>query len=117
MSIAASEFGGARTVLAPEPASLTAIATIAREQDGAPGGDQGPATLGRRASRSQLAVGVAGRRVESRVLGEDRSLELLKLAAGLEPKLLDQPAARVAIALERVGLAPGSVQREHQLSR
>ena len=45
-----------------------------------------------------------------------RAFELLKLATGFKPKLLDQPTPRDAIALKRVGLAPRSVQREHQLA-
>src|SRR5437764_7037030 len=61
-------------------------------------------------------MGISGRRRQCRVLCQDRLLELLKIAAGLEPELLDQPASRGSIALERVGLATRSVQREHQLS-
>jgi hypothetical protein len=49
-------------------------------------------------------------------LGEDRSFESLKLAARLEPKLVDQPTPSEPIALERVGLATRSVEREHQLT-
>jgi hypothetical protein len=49
-------------------------------------------------------------------LRQDRAFELLKIAGGLEPKLLDQPMSGVAVALERVGLAARPVEREHQLT-
>ena len=46
---------------------------------------------------------------------EDRRLELLQLAAGIEAEVLDQGAAHAAERVERVGLAPGAVERAHQL--
>ena len=49
------------------------------------------------------------------VLGEDRALQILQLAPGFDPELVDQPAARLLIARQRLGLATRSVQREHQL--
>ena len=48
-------------------------------------------------------------------MGEDRRLELLQLAAGIEAEVLDQRAAHAAERVERVGLAPGAVERTHQL--
>ena len=35
--------------------------------------------------------------------------------AGLDPELLDEDLARVAVGLQRVGLAAAAIQREHQL--
>ena len=85
------------------------------EQERSPGGDQHAAAPAC-GDRGLPLSGIAGRRLQRRVLGQDGSFELLQLAAGLEAKLLDQPTPRDAIALQRVGLAPRSVQREHQLS-
>ena len=48
-------------------------------------------------------------------MGEDRLVELVQLGAGLDPELLDEHLARVAVGLQRVGLAAAAVQREHQL--
>ena len=64
----------------------------------------------------RLSTGISWRRLQRGVLGQDRSFELLELATGLEPELVDQPTPRDAVALERVGLATRSVQREHQLT-
>ena len=49
-------------------------------------------------------------------MGQDRSLELLQSTPRLKPKPVEQLTASVLISLQRVGLAPGSVQREHQLT-
>ena len=53
--------------------------------------------------------------VEPRILGQHRALELLELAAGLEPEVLHQRAPGVAERVERLGLAAGPIQREHEL--
>ena len=55
------------------------------------------------------------REIEPRVLVEDRALELAQPLARLDPELVGQRAARVAVGLQRVGLAVAAVQREHQL--
>ena len=55
------------------------------------------------------------RRVEARVLGEDLLLQALELGAGLDPDLLDQRLARLAVGLERLGLAPVAIEGEHPL--
>ena len=43
-------------------------------------------------------------------------MQLAKLAAGLDPKLVDECAPRVLIGVERLGLTAGAVEREHQLA-
>ena len=43
-------------------------------------------------------------------------LQVAQLRLGLEPKLIVEAGADRAVDLERLGLAAGSVQREHQLS-
>jgi hypothetical protein len=51
-----------------------------------------------------------------RVLRENPSLELMELAARVQPELVAQASARTARGLKRVGLATRSIQREHQLT-
>ena len=53
--------------------------------------------------------------VESRVLSEDRLLELLEGRARLDPELVDEQPPGLAVDLERLGLATGAVEREHEL--
>ena len=53
--------------------------------------------------------------VERRILRQDRSLELAELAARLDAGVLDEQRSTLAIAVERLGLAPGAVQGEHEL--
>src|SRR5204862_6847660 len=53
--------------------------------------------------------------VEHRVVTQDRALELLELRARLEPELLDEDAATLAVARERLRLPARPVEREHQL--
>jgi hypothetical protein len=55
------------------------------------------------------------RRQERRVMAEDLLLELAQVRPGLEPEVLDEPGTRVAVGLERVGLPPRAVEREHEL--
>ena len=85
-------------------AQVLELAEAADERAGG-GGKARPAAAGRR------------REVEGRVVLEDLPLERLELLAGLQPELLDEPAARRLERLERVGLATGAIQREHQLRR
>ena len=54
---------------------------------------------------------------ERRVVLEDPALQLAQRRPGLEPELLDQSSAGRMEDVERVGLAPGAVQREHQATR
>jgi hypothetical protein len=46
---------------------------------------------------------------------EDLAFELLKLWARLEAELFAERSARASVHIERVGLAPGAVQRLHEL--
>jgi hypothetical protein len=53
--------------------------------------------------------------VERRIVLQDRPLQASQLVAGLEPQLLRQDLARAAVCVERLGLSPAAVQREHEL--
>ena len=55
------------------------------------------------------------RRVERRVLAQDRLVQPPQLGAGLDADLLDQRRARLAVRLQRLGLAARAVEREHAL--
>ena len=55
-----------------------------------------------------------GGELECRVLSEDRALESLERLAGVEAELVDEGGSRVLVRAERVGLAAGAVEREHQ---
>jgi hypothetical protein len=48
-------------------------------------------------------------------VGENRSLQVAQLGAGVEPEVVDQPLRGVAVGGQRVGVATGAVEREHQL--
>ena len=73
----------------------------------------------RAAARRRRGGGAAPARrrveLERRVVGEDRGLQALELAARVEPEVLDQRVAGAPVGLQRVGLAAGAVEREHQL--
>ena len=49
------------------------------------------------------------------VLAQDRCLELSELGPRVETELLDERLAGIAVRGERVGLASGAVEREHEL--
>ena len=53
--------------------------------------------------------------VERRVLAQDRVVQALQLGRRLDPDLVDQRPPGVAVGLQRLGLAPAPVQREHPL--
>ena len=53
---------------------------------------------------------------ERRVLIEDRALEFLQSGVGVEPKLLREHALALPVDVERVCLAPGSIEGEHELA-
>jgi hypothetical protein len=61
----------------------------------------------------QLSV---GNRIQPWVLSKDRLLELAEGTARLDAELLDEGAAGVLIARERLGLASRPVESQHQLS-
>ena len=66
------------------------------------------------AARAGCAARRRGRVGERRVLAQDRRLQLAQRGARLEPELLDQQLAPGAVDVERLGLAAGAVEREHQ---
>ena len=55
------------------------------------------------------------RQIQGRVLAEDRQLKLPELRARLNRQLLGKQRAPGAVGFQRLGLAAGPVQREHQL--
>ena len=60
-------------------------------------------------------VALAGsRHVQRRVLRKDRGLQPAQLRAGVEPELLAQDATTFLEDAQRVGLASGAIQRDHQ---
>ena len=60
-------------------------------------------------------VASAGR-IQRRVVAQNRGFQLLKRAAGFDPKLVDHRSPADPIALQSVRLAAHAVQREHQLA-
>ena len=56
------------------------------------------------------------RRRELGAVGEDLGLELAQLRAGLEPELVAHVPSAVAVDLQRLGLPPAAVEREHELA-
>ena len=65
--------------------------------------------------RRRVPARLADGQGERGVLRQHRALELAQALARLDAELLDQPAAGVLVGLERLGLAVGAVEREHQL--
>ena len=55
------------------------------------------------------------RRLERRVLDQDRALQLLQGRARLDPELVDEQPARLLVHLQRLRLTAGAVESEHQL--
>src|SRR5205085_12026615 len=53
--------------------------------------------------------------LECLVLPQDRCLQLLERAAGLDAQLLVEHASGLRVELEGIRLPPGPVEREHQL--
>jgi hypothetical protein len=47
--------------------------------------------------------------------GQDRLLEVLELAAGLQAQVLDQQSSHLPVDAQRLGMPPGAMQRQHQL--
>jgi hypothetical protein len=74
---------------------------------------RGPLRRGHPARRARRR---GGRRRELRVLLEDPLLERPQLVARLDPELVDEQPAAGGECRERLGLAPGAVEREHQLA-
>ena len=59
--------------------------------------------------------GAGARRLERRIVVQDRALKFLKPRAGLDPKLCDERFTRLPVALERLALPARTVESEHQL--
>jgi hypothetical protein len=76
-----------------------------------------PADQRRRGSR-QVAPGAQFGRLDQQrgIVVEDRLLQAAQLGAGLGPELVEQGAPRGAVGLQRIGLAPAAIQREHELA-
>ena len=61
-------------------------------------------------------IGLRDRQRERGVLGEHRTFQLAKVLAGLDAQLVHERAPGVLVGLQRLGLAVGPVQREHELT-
>jgi hypothetical protein len=55
--------------------------------------------------------------VELRILGQHGRMQALQLPARLDPELIDEDAPRLAVGIERVGLASTAIEGEHQRGR
>src|SRR5437762_14173129 len=106
-----------------EPRLANAAGPGQRQQPRAPGSQQvgrlrqftlTPEQRCRRGGQFDPALGGA-RCCEALVLHEDRPLERLERGPGLDSYLLDQRPAHVAVLAERIRLAPGPVESQHQL--
>ena len=60
--------------------------------------------------------GAAGRELERRVVAKDAREQILQRASRLDAELVDERAPRVVVALERLRLAAGAVERKHELA-
>ena len=67
-----------------------------------------------RRERVRSLPGLAGRRVERRVLGEHRLLHPLQGGARLDAELIEEPGPGLRIDIERLGLAPRAIEGEHE---
>jgi hypothetical protein len=85
------------------------LAVVAHSEERDPELVQGLRSLPRRSGqdRSRTFEGraeQAGRILESRVLHEDRPLQLAQLDAGLEPEIVDEADVCPPVGLQRIGL-------------
>ena len=83
-----------------------------RQENGCADRDQDAASA---RTRNQRA-GLSRRRIELRILIQDRALELLQPPAGLEAELVGEHPARLPVHVERLRLAARAVEGEHELS-
>ena len=118
------EDGGARLVRDRECEPRLADAPGAGERDQAgfaPAHERGDrSTLevapDERRGRRELWVGRRRRRrVEPRILAQDRLLEVAQLRAGVDAEPVHERGPRLAVGLERLGLAIRAVQRQDEL--
>src|SRR5207302_6003852 len=56
----------------------------------------------------------SGRKVEARLVAQDRLLEILQDPGRLEPELVDERAPPVLVDRQRLGLSAGAIEREHE---
>src|SRR5207237_4669792 len=56
----------------------------------------------------------SGRKVEARLVAQDRLLEILQHPGRLEPKLVDERAPPVLVDRQRLGLSAGTIERKHE---
>ena len=95
----------AGTVGRPPPARLqSSQLTLASDQRRRLGGVERARELG----RGRLDV-------QCRVLPQDRLVQALEVGPGLDADLVDQRAAGVSVRVERLGLSPAPVERQHPL--
>ena len=104
---------GPVSVISRTSGSASSAAAASRSESRPISGPAGAGRGGTATGRGRRRLGQ--QQVERRILREHRALELLQLATGLEPEVLHQRPPGVAERVERLGLAAGSVEREHQL--
>ena len=63
-----------------------------------------------------VGAGDSGRRLQGRILVQNRLLEPLERDARLDAELADERLPCLAVGAERVGLAAGAVKRQHELA-
>ena len=117
--------GGRRARCCEDEAGLADAAWADHGDEAAARRRRRPARPGRRRgrrTRSSPPGGAAGggdpevrRRRQRGVVGEHGPLEGLQLGPGLDPHLLDEDGAGVAVGAQRVALATAAVQGGHQL--
>ena len=112
-SITASELAVARSGSDASSPAAKIAATAAASRIAPPAAIRTPPRL--RPSRAGPSARRRTRRVDRRVLPEDRLLEGLELAARLEPELVGERTTRVLVARERIRLAARAVEGEHEL--
>ena len=79
-------------------------------------GDVDVPVLGVQSLRLGPGVRLPGGPVFERwVLAQDPRVEVAQLGPGLDPELVDEGGAQLAVGAQRVGLAPGAVQRQQAL--
>ena len=75
-------------------------------------------TADERRTRVELGrqrLGFQPRRIELRILAQDRVVQLAQRGSGLDADLLDERGSRLPVGLQRLRLASRAVQREHPL--
>ena len=91
----------------PQPQPLGVEPFLGRSELAEDDGDRLPPLLDGRQHGGEIQLGI---------LTEDRLMQLPQLDARLDPELLHERLPRIAIGVERIGLPPRPVEREHELS-